>query len=185
MPTKVYKTWSVLSLVVNLFFSFPFSVVHTIVSLDTFFLFLLGAGHLTPAAAASQARIEVWMLGYSQALAPCPGPCTWWGKAGQAADFLVKLVFLWHLIVIVIIWSDLFSFPLFQVFCFYHVDLNNNTCLWWSRIIALAFNFHCIFCIILSFLMWIWWFLSASYVGIWYIATDSTKLRYLRKDFSS
>lgn len=39
-------------------------------------------------------RIQLWTQGCSPALAPCPGLCTWWGKARQAPDSLVKLIFL-------------------------------------------------------------------------------------------
>lgn len=71
---------------------FPFPSLIITGSLDT-----LVTWYLDPAVAASATRREAWTLGHFPAPAPCPGPCTWWGKAEQVADSLVKLILLWYL----------------------------------------------------------------------------------------
>lgn len=89
-------------LITESFSKFPFpSLWSLLVPLILLFLFLVGAGHLAPAA--STTRAEAWTLGPSPAPAPCPGPCTWWGKVEQAADSLVKLILFWYLSVILIL----------------------------------------------------------------------------------
>lgn len=84
-----FHKYLICSLSVEVLFFLPLILLRTV-----FPSYVLSIWNWAPAVGASTHRTGAWTPGLSPALGLCLGLCIWWGKAGQEADPLVKLILL-------------------------------------------------------------------------------------------